>query len=77
MYMKIKKYILDLIINMKLNCFLLNLKFIRVEKITRINNMNLFFFERNILNYEKNKKKLAQFLIFYYLMHACVYMSKV
>jgi hypothetical protein len=25
---------------------------------------------------KKNKKKLAQFLIFYYLMHACIYMSK-
>jgi hypothetical protein len=25
---------------------------------------------------KKTKKKLAQFLIFYYLMHACIYMSK-
>ena len=36
-----------------------------------INNMNFFliFFERNIFKYEKNKKKLAQFLIFYAYMY--------
>ena len=39
-------------------------------------NLFLFFLQRNILKYEKNKKKLAQFLIFYYFMHAWIYMSK-
>ena len=36
-------------------------------------NLFLFFLQRNILKYEKNKKKLAQFLIFYYFMNAYAY----
>jgi FtsH-binding integral membrane protein len=39
-------------------------------------NFFLIFFERNIFKYEKNKKKLAQFLIFYYFMQACLYMYR-
>jgi hypothetical protein len=31
------------------------------------------FFLPKYLKITKNKKKLAQFLLFYYFMHACVY----
>jgi hypothetical protein len=65
--------------------FLTILKYIRVGKVTKINNISffLFIFEQNIFKYLKNKKRLAQFLIFYYFcinfcilyvyMHAFIY----
>jgi hypothetical protein len=56
--------------------FLIILKYIRVEKRTRIYNMIFVFnfFEWNNFKYEKNKKNPAQVLIFYFLIHACGYM---
>jgi hypothetical protein len=61
--------------------FLTILKYIRVGKVTTINNISffLFIFEQNIFKYLKNKKKLAQFFIFYYFLHKllhfiCIYM---